>query len=133
MTPHAKTTWNPGAKLIVAHADPRYRSDVTRRLRLRGMEVFTTSNAAAVHALTYEYAPSLVVLDTNLADESGPLVCAKLKISHPDCKVILVGRQLTGESLRLARFVGADAYIAESEGLEALVKQVCKTAVETAC
>ena len=52
MTPHAKTTWNPGAKLIVAHADPRYRSDVTRRLRLRGMDVFTTSNAAAVHALT---------------------------------------------------------------------------------
>jgi len=34
--PLGKTTWNSDSKLVIAHADPRFRADVTRRLRRRG-------------------------------------------------------------------------------------------------
>lgn len=133
MAPHGMATLNRESKLIVAHADSRYRADITRRLRLRGMDVFTTSSASAVHALAHEYRPGLILLDTELKDESGPLTCAKLKISYPDCKVMLVGKQLSGEAIRLARFVGADEYVSQSEGLDTLIRRVCKQAVPTAC
>jgi ActR/RegA family two-component response regulator len=133
MNPHVNAPWNPQDRLLLAHGDNSYRSEVTRKLRARGVDVTATSTAGVAHGLAQQLAPAVMVLDTNLQDESGPLVCAKMKISYPDCKVILVGPELTGEAVRLAAFVGADAFVARSEGLEALVRQILRSAVSTAC
>jgi ActR/RegA family two-component response regulator len=133
MIPHVNASWNPHDRVLLAHADNAYRAEVTRKLRTRGIEVTATSTAGVAHGLAHKRAPAVVVLDVNLRDESGPLTCAKMKISHPDCKVILVGPELTGEAVRMAAFVGADAFVACTEGLEALARQIMRSAVSSAC
>jgi len=74
----------------------------------------------------------VVVVDTELEDESGWLLCDKLSRDDPSPKVILVARQLTPEQARLASFVGAAGRVLQQDGVAALVNEVQGVALPVA-
>ena len=110
-------------RLVLAHADSLYAALVRQIfLRLR-WDVHVTSSGVRARELAADLAPSLIILDTDLPDESGWLTCAKLTQEHQDLQVILVADRVGRTSHAFAYYVGAAALIGRNDGLRALVNQ----------
>jgi len=77
-----------------------------------------------VRRLVREAAPSVVVLATDLADESGWLTCAKLTEEFPEVRVILVGPAPTLREYEFADFVGASALLKQRNSTAALLHEL---------
>jgi DNA-binding response OmpR family regulator len=118
--------------LVLAHTDVGYAARVSRQFRLLGWDVYLARTGAEVRRLTKKLAPAVVVLDVELADESGWLVCDKLNREQPGLKVVLIAPNLTSEDERLASFVGAAALIWQQDGISALVNEVLEVALPAA-
>ena len=98
-------------KLIIAHSDPTATVRLARRYRNRGWHVVQARSGAEVRQLVRTLQPALVVLDANLDEESGWLICAKLRREQPSLRVVLTTRRPTATDRRFARFVGARGLI----------------------
>src|SRR5262245_34122065 len=122
----------PRPCLVLAHADPLYTALVRQIfLRLR-WNVHVTASAAKARELTADLGPSLVILDTDLPDESGWLTCAKLTQDQPDLHVVLVSDHVGPSSHAFAYYVGAAALVARNDGLRALVDEARDVALAAA-
>jgi len=118
--------------LVLAHADIGFAARVSRQFRLLGWDVYLARTGAEVHRLTQKLAPAVVVLDIDLADESGWLLCDKLSRQEPAPKVVLIGARQTPEQERLASFVGATALIPQRDCISVLVNEVLGAAMPAA-
>jgi CheY-like chemotaxis protein len=118
--------------LILAHTDIGFAARASRQLRRHGWDVYLAQTGAEVRRLAKKLAPAVVVLDVDLADESGWLLCDKLSREQDGPKVILVAGQLTPQQERLASFVGATALIRQKDGISALVNEVLESALPAA-
>jgi DNA-binding response OmpR family regulator len=114
---------SPG--VILAHRDPGYVAQTCRALRQRGWRVHLARSGEEVRRLAHRLAPAAVALDTELADESGWLTCAKLTGEQPQLKVILVGPHTDRTDRRFAAFAGAAGLVSPQDGVPALVEEVC--------
>jgi DNA-binding response OmpR family regulator len=111
-------------RLILAYADSAHAALSGRHLRRQGWEVHLASNGSEARRLVQTLAPRVVVLDTDLREESGWLTCAKLKRENPDQIVVIVTGQITPEAEAMAEFVGAAAVVARDWGTPALLDRV---------
>src|SRR5437762_12593261 len=93
-------------RLVLAYADSAHAALSCRHLRRLGWEVHLANSGTDARRLARLLAPDVVVLDTDLGEESGWLTCAKLKMENPAQKVVLVTDQLNGEAQAYAKFVG---------------------------
>jgi DNA-binding response OmpR family regulator len=118
--------------LVLAHADIGFAARVSRQFRLLGWDVYLARTGAEVRRLTQKLAPAVVVLDIDLADESGWLLCDKLSREEPAPKVVLLGECRTPEQERLASFVGAAALIRQQDCVSVLVNEVLEAALPAA-
>jgi DNA-binding response OmpR family regulator len=118
--------------LVFAYADSRYAALGCRQLRRLGWEVRLASRGHEARRLAGALKPAVVVIDTDLHDESGWLTCDKLSRETPGPKVVLVGTNPSEEDRRLAAFVGAAAIVRRDAGVGALVDQVLGTALPAA-
>src|SRR5437660_1486053 len=64
--------------LVLAHKDIGFAAQTSRQFRLLGWDVYLAGTGADVRRLTSRLAPAAVVLDVDLADESGWLLCDKI-------------------------------------------------------
>jgi DNA-binding response OmpR family regulator len=121
----------PGRRplLVLAYADSLYAALSCRHFRRLGWEVHLANSAREARRLTRVYAPAVVVIDTDLHDESGWLTCDKMTRELADQRVILVGPNPTEESHRLAAFVGAAALVNRTAGVSALADEVLGAAL----
>ena len=78
-----------------------------------------------VRQLVRTLQPALVVLDANLDEESGWLICAKLRREQPRLRVVLTTRRPTAADRRFARFVGARGLIDPCNRLRLSAPPVC--------
>lgn len=131
MTQH-KAPFDVNPCLILAHTDMGFASRVSLQFRLLGWDVYLARTGADVRRLTKKLAPDVVVVDVDLADESGWLVCDKLHREQAGLKVVLVAAERTAEHERLASFVGAAAVIWQTDGIAALVNEVLDAALPAA-
>jgi DNA-binding NtrC family response regulator len=111
-------------RLVLAHSDTEFAARVKRGLARLGWEVYLVRTGDGARRFARELIPSLVVLDTDLPDESGWLVCKKLTCEQPDLRVILVTDRRGCELPRFARFVGAAALTYRQDGFAALSHEV---------
>jgi DNA-binding response OmpR family regulator len=118
--------------LVLAHTDGGFAARAGRQLRRHGWEVSLAQTGAEVRRLTKKLAPAVVVIDVDLADESGWLLCDKLSREQAGPKVVLVADERTPQQERLASFVGAAALIRQQDGISALVNEVLETALPAA-
>ncbi len=115
--------------LILAHRDGPYAVRAYRSLRQLGWEVHLAASGPEARRLARTLRPTLVVLDTQLEEESGWLTCDKLTRELPDLPVVLVEADPRPDSAAFATFVGASALIDRSDGVQALVDEVLSAAL----
>jgi DNA-binding NarL/FixJ family response regulator len=111
-------------RLVLAHRRADYASSVCRFYGRLGWETHRAASAREARTLARCLAPAVVVLGTDLPDESGWLTCEKLLHERPGQKVVLVADRLTPATRQFAAFVGAAALIREEAGVEALADEV---------
>jgi hypothetical protein len=113
------------AKRIVLVGRFRMGAKVADHFRKLGWEVFTVPTEHDIHAAAAETDPHAILLPEDAGDESGYLACAKLRMTQPNLKVVVVGDERTPRRERFARFVGA-SFATEADGVpDLLAALVC--------
>jgi ActR/RegA family two-component response regulator len=118
--------------LITAHADPAVTAALSRAFRRRGWDVYTARTGPEARRLARLLSAELVVLGTDLPEESGWLTCEKLTGELPEVKVFLVGDPRAGRAEAFAAFVGAAGLVDTRHAVAALVRDVCGDSVPAA-
>jgi DNA-binding response OmpR family regulator len=123
---------SPGQRplLVLAYADSTYAALAGRYFRRLGWEVHLTSSGPEARRLARTLAPSIVILDTDLQEESGWLTCDKLHRERPAQKIVLLSSNPTEEGRRLAEFVGAAALVCRGGGVNSLIEEVLGGALQ---
>ncbi len=109
--------------LVLAHADEDYALRACGTFRRLGWDVYRADNGTEARNLAREVGPNLVILDTQLADESGWLTCDKLTRELPRLKVLLLGLHPRSQNDNFAAFVGATALVDRLDGLLAILHE----------
>lgn len=110
------------APRIVLAGGPDFAVRAAEYLYLMGLDVISAGNAEALHSLAIRSRTAAVVLPVEASIESGFLTCAKLRLSRPKLKVVLVG-QPSLRSLKFARFLGVD-FATEADAGDAVMKLI---------
>src|SRR5262249_51827815 len=110
--------------LVLAHPNAGYAGSICRYYRRMGWETHLARSAQEARVLARELAPAVVVLSTDLPDESGWLTCDKLLHERPGQKVVLVTARSTPANRHFAQFVGAAALVQEEAGMQALAQEI---------
>lgn len=111
-------------RLLLAYADSAFAAAAVRRFRRLGWEAHLVASAEEVQRLVETYAPEVLVLDVELPDESGWLTSAKVALSHPRQRIVLLTAERADAQRERAAQVGAAAIVARSDGVPALVQAV---------
>jgi DNA-binding response OmpR family regulator len=119
-------------RLVLAYVDSAHAALTCRQLRREGWEVHLTSRGTEARRLARELEPEVVVLDTDLHDESGWLTCAKLLQERPGQRVVLVTAEATPDGERFADHIGALALVRRSAGPTSLTGRVGRGALSSA-
>jgi DNA-binding response OmpR family regulator len=118
--------------LILAHADPAYATAAARVFRREGWDVYNARTGPESRRLARMLRPSLIVLGTDLPEESGWLICDKLTRESPHSRVILVAAEPDQPSEQFAHFVGAAALVDRNAGPAALLHEAEQTVLAVA-
>ena len=102
------------------------RSDVSAALeaqfRTLGWDV-TQVPASEVSRAIQRPKAAAIVLSLNTDGESGLLACAKIRLVHPQARILIVGPESTRYS-RYARFAGAAGYLPQTVAVPALTRAI---------
>jgi CheY-like chemotaxis protein len=115
-------------RLVLAYADSAHAAMTCRHLRRLGWEVRLAGSGPEARRLVRLLRPDVVVLDTDLREESGWLTCAKMNMEFPDQLVVLVTAAVTAQEQEYARFVGAAAIVSRSVSVDELLEEVQQVA-----
>ncbi len=111
-------------RMVLAYADSQHAVLSARHFRRLGWEVHLANSGPDARRLAHALSPEVVVMDTQLPDESGWLTCAKMMLTTGIPKVVLVSGNITDEEERMAETVGATALVGRDFGVSALVDEV---------
>jgi CheY-like chemotaxis protein len=114
--------------LVLAHADEDHALRACGSFRRMGWEVYCADSGVEARSLARALSPNLVILDTQLTDESGWLTCDKLTRELPRLKVLLLGVAPRSESASFAEFVGATALVDRLDGLLSILNEFANMA-----
>ena len=99
--------------LFLALQNPIDLAVASQDLQSQGWNVVTASSGQELRCLAEHFHAELVILDTQLAGDSGWLTCAKLLLERPGARVILVANHQCDFNPEFARFVGAAGIVSE--------------------
>jgi CheY-like chemotaxis protein len=108
----------------VALNDATFASWIARHVRRLGWGVHLTQSGSDARRLCQAHSPQVVVLDTQLPDQSGWLTCEKLLRDDPTLKVVLVASQAEPNGNAFADFVGPAKLIRQEDGIQAIVDEI---------
>jgi DNA-binding NarL/FixJ family response regulator len=98
-------------------------SAVDAHFRNLGWDVARAPSGEEAGRLAHRHKATAVVLPVESVAESGLLTCAKLTITRPNARVVLLGPEDNGLA-RFARYAGAVGYLPTGAGVAAVVKAV---------
>jgi DNA-binding response OmpR family regulator len=109
--------------LVLGYVESEFASRWGRFFRRQGWEVHLAANAGEARRLTHSLAPTAVVLDVEMPDETGWLAAAKLTQESPDVKLLLVGSRAPKRTTDVAE-VGASAWLGRDDDPELALEQL---------
>jgi len=109
-----------GKMIIIAHPDPEVRKNGANRLRECGWKVISVDNSGLLHSRIASWPHSLILLATDMPDESGWLTCHKIRKCKPHVTVFLIHDKTDEADQSLADFVGASGIFTFDEMVEKL-------------
>ncbi len=108
--------------LLLIDDDPAFNRVLTRALGQRGFTVFSAYGAAEALELAALHEPEFVVLDLNLAGESGLRLIQPLLRANPDARILVLTGYASITTAVDAVKLGATQYLAKPAEVEAIVK-----------
>jgi DNA-binding NtrC family response regulator len=113
-----------GKKILFVDDDKEWRFMVATWLGNAGYEVLTVADATAAMAVGEEAELGLIILDLDLAGESGVVLMQFMKQNHPDTPVILfTGLSHDDDTILAMLHEGAHQYVRKGAQAD-LVKAV---------
>lgn len=110
------------AARVVVGGGAVFAARAAERFLACGVDVCTAIALDELHAMAARKNPTAVVLSVEAAGESGYLTCAKLRLTRPKMRVVLVG-EASPRAERLARFVGA-RFATEATAADVVLKLI---------
>jgi len=111
-------------RLLLGYADSAHASQWARFFRRQGWEVHLIPSGVDARRLVLDSPPRVVILDTELPDESGWLTAAKILLDRPEQIVFLVGPERTEGNEHFASFIGAAGFLTRDESPVAWAEEV---------
>lgn len=116
-------------RVVLAYADSAIASRNGRSFRRRGWEVHQVKSGVEARRLAEALAPDLIILDAELAGESGWLTCAKMRLEQPEQRIFVVVTQAGPEKERFGDFVGAAALFTCADDVALLLPEASEARV----
>lgn len=116
--------------LLLVDDDPAFNRVLGRALAQRGYEVLHAFGAQDALSLAQQHEPEFVVLDLNLAGESGLRLIQPLLAVNPDARILVLTGYASIVTAVDAVKLGATQYLAKPADLDAIVKALHSTEVE---
>ena len=91
-----------------------------------GWDVTHANSGVEAGWMVHRSKTAAMVIMTDNPPESGHLTCAKVRLTSPACRVVLVGPE-SESAARRARYAGAVGYFSESDGVAAIAGAVLGT------
>ncbi|MGX7823784.1 response regulator [Actinokineospora sp. 24-640] len=114
---------------MVVDDHPMWRDGVARDLAERGFDVrATASGAAQAVRIAGTVRPQVVLMDLNLAGESGVRAIARITAEAPEVRVLVLSASGEHSDVLEAVKAGASGYLVKSASAEELVDAVRRTA-----
>jgi DNA-binding response OmpR family regulator len=110
-------------QVVIAHSDTAYVLGVARAFRRHGWDTAIAAVGQEARRLAALHSARLVVLETDLPDESGWLTCAKLNVGNAGPAVVLVTEEAAECDADFADFAGAARLVTRDEGFEPLLEE----------
>lgn len=118
-----------GITVMVVDDHPMWRDGVARDLAERGFEVTATApDAASAARIAATVRPQVVLMDLNLAGESGVPAIARITADAPEVRVLVLSASGEHSDVLEAVKAGASGYLVKSASAEELVEAVRRTA-----
>jgi DNA-binding response OmpR family regulator len=117
--------------LILGYVKSEFASRWGRFFRRQGWEVHLAADAGEARRLTHSLAPTAVVLDVEMPDETGWLAAAKMTQESPEVKILLVGARAPKRMTDVAD-VGAAAWMDRDDDPEFALDQLMGRRLVTA-
>jgi len=118
-----------GKRILCVDDEKDWRTVVETALKDAGHHVAIAADATEALAKADDFRPELLILDLNLAGESGIMLMKFLKANYPGLKVLLyTGMEQDGEAIKKALEQGAQSYLRKgsSEQLLSEVERIFK-------
>jgi ActR/RegA family two-component response regulator len=110
------------AARVVVGGGAGFAAWAAERFLARGVDVCTAIALDELHAIAARKNPLAVVIPAESLGESGFLTAAKLRLTRPKMRVVLVG-EASPAAERLARFVGA-RFATEATAADVVLKLI---------
>lgn len=102
-------------RVLVADHEPEVRAQLVEHLQRWGYQTQTAQTASEALTLIPQQRPDLVILDVEMPDQDGYLVCAKLKRFSrsriEQIPIILCSLRASERDRHFGRYAGADDYV----------------------
>ena len=113
-------------RLVLGLAPSPLADAVADHFRDLGWDVTHAKSSVEAGWHAHRAKPTALVLSTDQPPESGHLTCAKVRLSSPACRVVLVGPDCD-VTARRARYAGAVGYLPETASATAIAMAVLGT------
>ncbi len=104
-----------GRRLLVVDHEPDVREEVAHYFQKMGYATESAATAEEALSLIPQHRPDLVILDVEMPDQDGFLVCAKIKRFSQkrieQIPIILCSMRVTERDKHFGRYAGADDYV----------------------
>ena len=110
--------------VLVVLSDPGLRQQVYAALTSRGLAVTTVGTLAQARLALAGFTPSILILDTVLADGDGLAFCTTLRSDGWHMPIILLGPSSDEDDIVRGFEAGADDYLAQPFGMKELGARV---------
>ncbi len=113
-------------RLVLGLAPSQLADAVATHFRTLGWDVTRAKSGVEAGWHAHRGKPAALVLSADFPGESGHLTCAKVRLTSPNCRIVLVG---PGDpvSARRARYAGAVGYLPETAEAAAVARLVLGT------
>ena len=109
------------AKILVIEEEEETRQVITSCLCRRGYNVFSIATAKGAVELVKKEHPDITLLDIRLGDGSGLDILKQIKEFDKNVKVVMVNVLEDEDTIRQAKSLGADGYVAKPVTIDCLI------------
>ncbi len=113
-------------RLIVGLGQTNLAAAVADHFTSLGWQVASAGTGLEAGWLAHRTKPAALILNADTPGETGYLTCAKVRLTRPGTRIVLVGRE-TPEAARRARYAGAVGYLPDSTEVAAIARAVLGT------